>query len=169
MARNGTAGTEVAPRSAGTVKVRHPFEELSEFRRYMDELFARPFGYTPLSRLIPESCAYGEPVLEFHETDDTLFAFAAVPGYAPADIRIDATGNEVRITGKRNALHPVGKEANTGCRLAQEASFEIDYTLPSEIDPNKFSAVIDQGVLRMEMQKTEESRFKSVRVNVNKA
>ena len=40
------------------------FDEFAELRHKMDELFSRSFGYTPLSRLLPNEPYVYEPIVD---------------------------------------------------------------------------------------------------------
>ena len=49
---------------------------------------------------------------------------------------------------------------------ADHSRFSASYTLPSEIDPNQIKANFRDGILTIEMPKTEQAKSKAIKVNV---
>src|SRR6185369_14818658 len=81
------------------------FDEFADLRHKFDELFSRRFGYTPLSRRLPnEQYAY-EPVIDMYETDTSVELFAAIPGFVPELIKVEALPESISIEGERKALY----------------------------------------------------------------
>jgi HSP20 family protein len=135
-------------------------------RRQMDDLFSRALGYTPLSRMIPSETQISEPDVGIYETDDTVVV-TALPGYAPEQIHVEATDDTISIAGERKPFYEDEKAVSHRLSwISGMSRFHASYTLPSEIDPNKVKATFRNGVLQLEMPKTERSRAKSVKVNV---
>lgn len=167
MTKSNEPGGAVARRPEGGIVRWSPWEELTELRHRMDDLFTRAFGYTPLSRLIPGEFMEFEPDVDIHETDDQIVAFASIPGFEPKQINLEATPEAITITGERKALYEEEKAvAHRTSGLSGKSSFKFYTTLPSEIDPNKVKATFHNGVLKLEMPKTERARTKTVKVNV---
>lgn len=144
-----------------------PWQEFDSLRRHMDDLFARSFGYTPLSRMLPAEWTGFEPQVDIHETDEAILLHASLPGYKPEQITVEATNNTLSIRGERKALleneRAIAHQQNG---VSGSSQFQIAYTLPSEIDPNKVKANFNNGVLELELPKTEQARTKSVKINV---
>ncbi|HZT43265.1 MAG TPA: Hsp20/alpha crystallin family protein [Chthonomonadaceae bacterium] len=144
-----------------------PFEELTEMRRQMDDVFGRMFGYTPLAQLIPTETVVFEPFVDIYETNDKILLFASLPGYAPENINVEATGETITIFGERKPLFENEKAIpHKQVGLVNAGSFRASYTLPIEVDPNKIKATFYHGVLQLELPKTEKARTKTVKVNV---
>jgi HSP20 family protein len=140
---------------------------LTELRHRMDDLFTRAFGYTPLSRLIPGEAVEFEPQVDLHENEDQIVAFASIPGFEPKQINVETTPEALTITGEREALYTDEKAvAHRVSGLSGKCSFRFYTTLPAEIDPNKVKATFHNGILKLEMPKTERARTRSVKVNV---
>ena len=170
MTRNVEQGAALAHRGKGTLTLWNPWNEMTDLRRRMDELFSRSFGYTPLSRLIPGDGEDLEPAVDIYETDDNVLAFAAVPGFTLKDLHLEAAPETIMISGERKAFYEDEKAVTHRANgVSGSISFHSLYTLPSEIDPNKVKATFDRGILRLEMPKTERARAKSVKVNVTAA
>lgn len=157
----------VAPRGAWS-----PWTEMAELRQRMDDLFARAFGHNPLSHLIPAEWKGPEPTVDIHETETGFQLLASLPGYTPEQIRIEATGSGLVIQGERPALVEKAKEKATTHRdngLSGSSQFQFAYTLPAEIDPNRIAATFENGVLKLELPKTEKARPQSVKVAIQSA
>src|SRR5262245_16471114 len=78
-----------------------PFEEFGELRHRFDDLFSRAFGYTPLSRLIPNEPMTFEPVIDLYETETNLELYVSLPGFKPEMINVNVTPTFVLISGER--------------------------------------------------------------------
>jgi len=170
MFRKNAPGTALAPRTEGEVVRWSPWEEMENIRHRMEELFSRAFGYTPLSRLIPSEPGVFEPAIDLYETDEKILLFAAVPGYTPEEIKVEATPETITLEGERKPLYEDEKAVQHRWSWLSGASrFSVCYTLPTEIDPNKVKATFCNGVLRLEMPKTEAAKTKSVKVSVKAA
>jgi HSP20 family protein len=167
MTTNTQPGTAITRRPEGGLAHRSPWEELNDLRLHMDDLFSRAFGYTPLSRLIPGNVGEFEPPFDIYETEDKVVAMIGLPGYTPKDINLEMSPDSFTVTGERKALFEDPKAtAYRKSWLASAGNFSISHTVPSEIDPNRVKAVFNNGVLQIEMPKTEQARAKTVKVNV---
>lgn len=161
------ASTTLAPRTEPGLTRWNPWSEWDEIRRQMDNLYSRAFGYTPLSEMIPVSGFNFEPAVDIYTSDDKVFAYAALPGFTPDAIHVEAGPDSLIIHGERKALHDTDRsvpEQKNG--VTEESQFRIQCTLPAEIDPNKVKANFKNGVLELEMPKTEQAKTKSVKVTI---
>ncbi len=162
-----TSATALTPQQEAGVTRYTPWQEFSELQRRMDDLFNRAFGYTPLSQLIPANGFNFEPQVDLYETDDALQVLASVPGYTPEQIHIEATPDSISIQGERKGLYDADKGVtHRQGGLSEESRFQVQYTLPAEIDPNKIEATYQNGVLKVQMPKTERARTNTVKVPV---
>jgi|YelNatPaOPRAMG01_1025707.scaffolds.fasta_scaffold198997_2 HSP20 family protein len=168
MLRRNTHGTALTRRGEGALAPISPWEEIEDLRRHMDDLFSRVFGYTPLSRLIPSGPAF-EPAVDLYETDDKVMLYATLPGFSPDAIHVETTPDTVTIQGERKALFDSENQKAVAHRqgwVASEGSFSVSYTLPCEIDPNKVKATFRNGVLELDMPKSEHAKTKAVKIKV---
>jgi len=169
MSEQKTAnGATLARSNEGTLARWNPWPEMTDLRQRMDDLFGRAFGYTPLSNLIPTEWQAAEPDIDIHETAEQFQVLASLPGYTPNQVQIEATDNSIMIQGERPAL--MEKEKATTHRdngLSGSSQFRFAYTLPTEIDPNKVKATFTNGMLSLELPKTEQARSKTVKVAIH--
>ncbi len=170
MTQNSTAPlvrtTDTIPVRRLDTNLRSPWDDLAEMHRQMDEFFSRAFGFTPLSRLIPSE-AMEMPDIDITEKGDNIIVKAVVPGFTPADIKIDATAESVRLDGERKAqAQDDNVRQHQRSRWTSFTHFQVTIPLPAEIDPGKVNAELAHGVLTLELPKSEQARQKSIRVNV---
>jgi HSP20 family protein len=159
--------TAVARRNETLPTHWNSWNELSEMRRHFDDLFTRMFGHTPLSRMFPTPLLQNEPAADIYETDDKIVAYAALPGFTPEALDVQASADTITIRGERKAAQEDDKAvAHRNNGLTGYSTVNVTYTLPSEIDPNKIKATFTNGILNLEMPKTEKARNNSVKVKV---
>jgi len=170
-----TTGEAVPVRtSEKSLMLRSPREELAQIHDQMDRLISRFFvsgiGSLPRSgsaRLSGDILNF-EPAIDLYETDKAIKLFAEVPGYQPDQITVETTGDTFTITGERKALYNEDKASSqrTGS-VVSAGRFRVSGMLPGEIDPEKAKATFKNGILELEMPKTEQVRPAAVKVPVN--
>jgi HSP20 family protein len=144
----------------------HPFDEFNELWRRMEDLFSRSSGYTPLSRLIPGETFTFEPTVDIFEKDDQVELIAAVPGFVPENIKVEATPEYIMIQGERESLHEEKATPHRQRWASAAANFCVNYTMPAEIDPQSVKAVLKDGMLRVTVPKSETARMKTIPVKI---
>jgi HSP20 family protein len=164
---NSEAGALTRPVEGNLIRW-NPFEELSDLRHRVDDVFARAFGYTPLSRMIPtEPFSYEfEPDVDIYMSDEAVEVFAALPGYKPEEITVEAEPGMLFIKGERKPIFGERVEPVRQSWVTTAKCFSAKYSLPVEIDPNTVKAVFHDGVLHLTLMKTERARSKSVKVKI---
>ena len=99
--------------------------------------------------------------LEIAEYDDSLTVRAEVPGFSAKEIEINVEPRKLTIAGK----HEAQEESKKGKRVYSErCSNEIlrVVDLPVEVDSSKVSAILKDGILKMELPKA--AHAKAVRI-----
>jgi HSP20 family protein len=99
---------------------------------------------------------------ELTESDEAFALKAEVPGFSEKDLEIKVEPQRVTITGKREST---SKEEKKGKIIRSEMSSDqilrlVD--LPAEIDADKVTAILKNGMLSVELPKAAKAR--SVRV-----
>ncbi len=164
MLRRNVPGTSVARRVATTPAVLSPWQVFDEMHRQLDELVGRPFGMYAANRWATDRA---DPAVDVFETDDSVVAFAALPGYAPDAIRVEATADTLSVQGEHGDLFADEKAtAHRTTGLTGAGQFSVSYSLPVEIEPDKVKASFANGILRVDMPKAEHARPKGVTVTV---
>ncbi len=99
--------------------------------------------------------------LEIAESDDNLSVRAEVPGFSTKELEINVEPRRLTIAGKHEAQEE-NKKGKTiySERCAREILRVVD--LPAEVDSSKVSAILKDGILKMELPKA--AHAKAVRV-----
>jgi HSP20 family protein len=125
--------------------------------RLFEESFLRPgwFGAaeTPAA-VVP---------LDIYESGDKVIVKAAAPGVAAEDIEVTITGDMLTIKGEMKAEEKVEK----GNYLRQErryGNFCRQVSLPAGVKTEGVQATFKDGVLTLELAKTEAVKTKTVKV-----
>jgi HSP20 family protein len=144
------------------------WEELADMRRHFDEMVPRNFGFTPLSRLFPAEAPIYEPPIDLYETNEGFWALIPVPGYLPEEIDLTVTKDTVWICGERQSLVDEDKVvAHRKDGVLTYDRFNVNFTVPCEIDPNKVNATLANGMLKVELPRIANALPAGVKVPVN--
>lgn len=129
-------------------QVRTPFDEMDRLRRRWEELYE---GYT--GDRTAQSTAGVFPLVNLTEDAENFHIRAELPGVASEDLDIQATGKSVTIAGKRKI--PVEEGARYHRRERDAGSFSRGLNLPSDIDADKVTARMANGILSITIPKSE--------------
>jgi len=104
------------------------------------------------------------PRMDLMEADDHYQVQADLPGISKEDVSITVEDNELTIRGERRAEsraeddHVVRMERTFG-------AFYRSIRLPRTVDESKIKATFDDGVLTVNLPKTEKSRPKTITIS----
>ena len=140
-----------------TWRVRSPFEELERMRRQMDRLFEELS--TPLSR----ERAGVFPLINLTEDKENYYLRAELPGIKAEELDIQAAANTISISGERKIPEEQGN-VKYHRREREAGKFSRIISLPGEIDPDKVSAKMENGVLTVVIPKAETAKPRQITV-----
>ena len=169
MAVKNSEGATLTRSSEGAITPWSPFEEFGSLRRHMDDLFARAFGYTPLSRMLSPDVFNYEAPMDIYDSETQIDLYVALPGYAPESIKASATPESITIEAEKIPFYNEKAILRKQGWVASPGTFNVTYTLPSEIDPKTVQATFTNGVLHLVLPKTAQARTTSVPVKVTPA
>jgi HSP20 family protein len=133
----------------------------SRWQNEMDRMFERVAGGVP--RRFAQA-AY--PALNLWEDSDKLCVEAELPGFELDDLEIFVNGGkQLTIKGQRQQVAGEG-----GVWHRQErtfGAFERTIELPHDVDADKVSAELKQGVLTIALPKREEAKPRRIAVKIN--
>lgn len=132
--------------------------ELERMRRQMDQIFGRLQGEAPYQ--VPSSGVF--PLINLTQDPDNYFIRAELPGVSTDDLDIQATGRNVSITGERKI--PVDKDARYHRRERESGRFSRAFTLPGDIDRDKISASLVDGILTIRIPKAAEAKPRQITI-----
>jgi len=125
-----------------------PFAELEDVRQTMDRIVRSAFGDLRLPD--PARVTSWVPAVDIEETDEAFVVEAEVPGARRDDVTVDLRGNELTIRGE------VTERERTGVvrrRARRTGRFEYRVTLPADVDGDRVTATLRDGVLHLEVPK----------------
>jgi HSP20 family protein len=105
------------------------------------------------------------PPVDIVETKDKLTLTAELPGFAEDQIHIDFEDGVLAIAGERR-FEKESKEENYHRVERSYGKFLRSFSLPANVDSQKISARFANGLLTIEMPKREETKPKSIKVQV---
>jgi HSP20 family protein len=104
------------------------------------------------------------PVVDIYENEENIVITAELPGVDKKDMTVDVKGRVLTLKGERSTDNEV-KEDNYYRQERCYGKFERCFTLPVEIAPEKIKADYKDGVLKIDIPKTEESKPKQVSIH----
>lgn len=110
----------------------------------------------------PEESAW-LPAVNVWSGADTVVLTADVPGVDPKDVSIDVQGRQLTVSGERKAEE---QPAGMTCWKAEQGTgkFSRSFQLPFEVDSAKVVAKYHNGVLKITVPQTAESKPRRIEV-----
>ena len=142
-----------------TWNVRSPFGELARMRQQMDNFLSRVSDGD-----MPSLHAGVFPSINLTENKDYYHIRAELPGISAGDLDIQATGNNLSISGEREIEAEKGN-VRYHRKEREEGKFSRAINLPGDIDADGVSASLTNGVLRVSVPKAEKAKPKQIAVN----
>ena len=127
---------------------RSAFEQLDRMRRQFDQFLEMPRGST---RTAGGRCV---PQINLTEDTDKFYVRTELPGVRSDDIEMQATAKKLSISGERKI-----EDENEGVRYhrreREAGKFSRIITMPTEIDPDRIEAKMQDGILTIHVPKAE--------------
>ncbi|PSC72119.1 heat shock Hsp20 [Micractinium conductrix] len=184
-APEGEQRAVAAPRGAGALGLVPSFSRMNQMMRTMEEemsMLSRAFGMPSLmpSSLFDQSMfdlpaaadlpavAAKSLAVDIKDTGKSLEIVADVPGMNKEDIKVQVSPDRVlTISGERKSEHREGSEEEGNLRVERSfGSFMRRFRLPEAVDVEGIKANVKDGVLRLEVPKTEAAQPKQIDINV---
>ncbi|MDC7227374.1 MAG: Hsp20/alpha crystallin family protein [Spirochaetales bacterium] len=138
-----------------------PLEELKRLQSEINDLFDIN-SYPSNTGLFERNVS---PGMDLIEKDHEFFLVCELPGLSQEDIDMSIASNVLTIKGTKNEE----KESSEGTYFRKElwsGTFQRTLPLPRSIDPEKISAELKDGILRVTLPKKEEAKPKQIAVKV---
>lgn len=124
------------------------------FSDWMDEFFEEAFDLTSGSFT---------PGLNVYETDDAFELTLELPGMGKEDIDISMENNMLTISGERKATRE--EDGRTYHRVESRfGTFSRSLPLPNNVNEEEIEATYENGVLTVNIPKTEKTTGKKIKV-----
>jgi HSP20 family protein len=140
------------------------FVALDEFRRRMN----RAFEEADYPRVSPQQNVWSGrtwPTLNLYDEGNRLVLDAEVPGLSEQDIQLSLNQNVLSISGERKVEAPQDYAIHRQERVA--IKFARSFALPCQVDTEKVSAQVKDGVLTVTMEKTKEAQPRQITIKAS--
>jgi HSP20 family protein len=136
-----------------------PFRELSAIRDETHKIWNRFFREGALE---PSQGAWA-PALDVSETKDNIVVKAEIPGMDAKNIEISLSGDILTIKGEKKQEK---EEKDEDYHLVDRSygSFYRSIHLPQEVQGNKITAKCKDGILKIDMPKSEKAKAKEIKI-----
>jgi HSP20 family protein len=132
-----------------------PFREL---RRLQDEMDRLAGAFAPAGGL----AAAGFPAVNVYAGRDGIAVVAELPGVEPGDLEVHAHQDTLTIAGTRR---PAAERAEAYHRRERRSgAFSRTVQLPFRVDPDRVEARLEDGVLRLSLQRPEEDKPRRIAI-----
>lgn len=129
-----------------------------EMNRLFDDFFGRDFGIEPF-----RGPGQWMPALDVSETDKAVIVKAELPGLDVKDVEVSITGSVLTVRGEKKD-EKEQKTRNYHRIERTYGSFERVVQLPCPVKNDQTQATFKNGVLTIELPKSEQVRSKSVQI-----
>jgi len=138
---------------------RTPNRTLRNLQREVDSLFDRFFNRTGDD----DSSAAWAPQTDLVETDEDFQLRLDVPGMSKEDIDINFQNGMLTVSGERTSERT--DEGEDYVRVERAfGNFHRTFTLPDAVDHENIEATYEDGVLSINVPKTEESTRRQIEI-----
>jgi HSP20 family protein len=118
---------------------------------------------TNVETATPAERQYTRPFVNIFETQDAYTLEADMPGVQKNGIEVTLEDNELILTGHREESAP--QNASLTYRESRAADYRRSFELAPEIDPEKITAKIENGVLTVLLPKAEQVKPRRIEVS----
>ena len=140
-----------------------PFRDLASLQDRMNRAFEDTLGKNRRDEEL-FSGTWAPPV-DIVETKDKLVLTAELPGFTEEQIQINFEDGVLSIEGERR-FEKESKDESYHRVERSYGKFLRSFSLPANVDSQKISAVFTNGLLTIELPKREETKPKSIMVQI---
>lgn len=137
--------------------MRTHFGELDRMRRHLDQIFGQ------LEQ--PAAAARGAgvfPLINLTETQESYIIRAEIPGVSTDNLDIQTMGRNLTITGERQI--EMDPNAKYHRREREGGRFSRAIALPGDIDRDKVTATLKNGVLELTIPKAQAAKPRKIEI-----
>lgn len=142
---------------------RKPTNEVTEFRKEMDNLVDRFFGgsFFPAAEFLNGGKWF--PTVDIREGKKEITVQAEIPGVEAKDIDVSVDGRMLTIKGEKKQ-EKEEKDENYHRVERTYGYYNRTIELPAEVDASEVDATYKKGILKVVLKKTKESETKKIEV-----
>ncbi len=159
---NGDGRTEMAQRE----ELDEMLRPMMNLRRRIDRVFQDFFDDVPTANMPSMMGQMSvEPRLDLRETEEAYEVSADVPGMTGDDIEISVSDSSLMIRGERHR-EDEQEDENYVHRERSYGMFRRRIPLPNNVERGDITANFSNGVLHIELPKTEEARSNWKKIDI---
>jgi len=137
-------------------------KEVGRLRRDLDSFFDLFLEDWPLA----ERESQWWPSVDVVETEDKITVKAEIPGVEPEDLDVSLVGDTLTIKGRKKHESEEKDEKRSFHRVERSyGSFVRSFRLPAEVKPDKVAAVYKDGILTMDLPKSEQAKARKIEIS----
>jgi HSP20 family protein len=145
-------------------------EEMESLHRSIDRLFTNAWGGALAPSLLSETWSAGRvtPSVDVVEDDKAFRVSVELPGMTDKDVAVTVADRVLTIRGEKKE-EKEKKDKDVYRRERAYGSFRRAIELPSDVDAAKIEAVFKDGVLKIDLPKTQEAQDRVKQIPVKAA
>lgn len=131
--------------------------DIMDLDRNIQNVFGDIFDAMPVTR-------HGSyPLFDLAEYENESVLVAELPGVQKEDIKISIDNSYLSISGERKAYN-MPEQSNRVRNEIRTGKFNRTIELPHEVDSNKISAELKNGILRITLSKAETIKPREIQI-----
>jgi HSP20 family protein len=134
-----------------------PFDALFRFQQALDQLRSSDWLETG-----PSGQGAYPPINVFRKGDDIVL-IVEVPGVKKSDLRVEAKGNTIRISGSKSTGYSGKVSVHRIERVG--GTFDRAISLPIEINSERIKAESRDGILALHLPRAEHDKPRSISIS----
>ncbi len=156
---------EAPVQRAVPARMMSPWDEFDRlFSRLPMRNWMHPLAWeSPLFGRMFERMEMKMPAVDVIDRDNDVLVRAEVPGVDKKDLDVSMSGNTLTIKGSVSHETKEEKGDYHRCEISRGA-FSRTVTLPTEVNADKISATLKDGILEITLPKIEQSKRRSITV-----
>lgn len=139
-----------------------PYREINTVRNQLDRLFDDVFA--PIS-VAQQDWFTSVPAAEISESEDAVLLKLELPGMNPKDLDVEVMEQSVSISGERKSESTTDDDGVTRSEF-RYGKFQRVIPLPTRVQNTKVTAEYKDGILHLNLPKSEEVKNKVFKVNL---
>jgi HSP20 family protein len=158
-----TEKKESKEREGREVTAWRPFGDFESFLAPWEGLFPRRRFFEDFFRGLPAAQRGFVPAVELSENDTRYTITVEIPGVRKEDVHVDLREGMLVIHGEKKSEREEKKERSRYVERSY-GSFTRSFTLPPDADADRLDANFKDGVLTINIPRTEESKPRQIAI-----
>jgi HSP20 family protein len=141
-----------------------PLTRRADWLRSFDRLFDGSFDSLVAGDTAPAALPR-TPALDIAESDQAYTVTLDLPGVAKGNVKVSIEGRRVQIEAQASQSDERKEGDRVVYRERAASSYARSFVLPVELDQERSSAKLDNGVLKLELAKRVSASVKQIAIN----